>query len=211
MKLENRRTHEEIANTLTHLVGVIFALSTAWLLIVKSMNTSWQQIFAMTIFSLSILFMYSASTVYHWTMPGKSKHILRHVDHINIYVLIAASYTPVWLCVVGGVWGWVGFGVIWTIALAGTVGKIVSLGKHPRLSLTLYLLMGWSMVFIIVPIWNVFSATALLWLLAEAISYTGGTYFYARSKKRPYYHAIWHLFVLAGTFSHFMAMWELIS
>lgn len=211
MKLQNRRTNEEVANTLTHLVGVVFAISTAWLLIAKSMDSSWQQIFAMTVFTSSILFMYSASTIYHWAMPGKLKRFLRHVDHINIYVLIAASYTPVWLLVVKGFWGWVGFGVIWGIALAGTIGKIVSLGKHPRLSLTLYLLMGWSMVFIIVPIWNAFSFTALLWLLAEAISYTGGTYFYANSRNYPYYHAIWHLFVLAGTFSHFMVMWELVS
>ena len=211
MCMKNRRTNEEIANTLTHLVGVIFALSTGWLLIAHSINSSWQQLFGMTIFAVAVFSMYAASTVYHWAMPGKLKRFLRHIDHINIYVLIAASYTPVWLCVLGGVWGWVGFAAIWAIALAGAIGKVVAFGKHPRLSLTVYLLMGWSVVLVAVPIWNAFSATALIWLAAEAFSYTVGTYFYAKSKERPYYHAIWHLFVLGGTLSHFMVMWELVA
>lgn len=211
MCMKNRRTNEEIANTLTHLVGIIFALSTGWLLIVRSMDSSWEQLLGMSIFAVAVFLMYTASTVYHWAMPGKLKHFLRHIDHINIYVLIAASYTPVWLCVIGGLWGWVGFSAIWTVALAGAIGKVIALGKHPRLSLTVYLLMGWSAVFVAVPIWNAFSVQGLLWFAAEAVCYTVGTYFYAYGKTRPYYHAIWHLFVLGGTLSHFMVMLELIA
>ena len=165
----------------------------------------------MTVFAVAVLFMYTASTIYHWTLPGDLKRILRHVDHINIYVLIAASYTPVWLCVIGGVWGWVGFAVVWAIALAGAIGKIIALGKHPRVSLALYLAMGWLVVFVAVPVWNALSTKALMWLAAEGFFYTAGTYFYAKGKERPYFHAIWHLFVLGGTLSHFMVMLELVG
>jgi len=204
-----KRTSEEIANTLTHLVGIVFALVTAWLLLRHSVNAVWQQTFGMAVFSAAMLFMYTASTVYHWTLPGKTKRLLRHFDHISIYVLIAASYTPIWLCIVGGTSGWIAFGLMWGVALIGSIVKLVALGKYPRLSLAVYLIMGWSAVFAIVPIWNAMSVTALLWLLSEGIFYTVGTYFYAHDE-RPFYHAVWHIFVLGGTVSHFMAMWSIM-
>lgn len=204
-----KRTSEEIANTLTHLVGIVFALVTAWLLLRHSVNAVWQQTFGMAVFSAAMLFMYTASTVYHWTLPDKTKRLLRHFDHISIYVLIAASYTPIWLCIVGGTAGWIAFGLMWGVALIGSIVKLVALGKYPRLSLAVYLIMGWSAVFAIVPIWNAMSVTALLWLLSEGIFYTVGTYFYAHDE-RPFYHAVWHIFVLGGTVSHFMAMWSIM-
>lgn len=205
------RTSEEVANTLTHLIGIVFAFVTAYLLLTRCAEGSWQELFGMAVFSAAMLFMYTASTIYHWTLPGKAKRVLRYFDHICIYVLIAGSYTPIWLCVVGGTWGWVAFGLMWGVAVAGAIGKLVALGKHPRLSLTIYLVMGWSAVFAVVPIWKAMSATSLLWLLAEGIFYSSGTYFYAHDDKRPFFHAVCHLFVLGGTVSHFMALWTLMA
>ena len=102
----------------------------------------WETRFAAIIFSISVLFMYTASTVYHWTPPGKAKKILRYFDHINIYVLIAASYTPILIVSVGGVLGWIMFAIMWILVLAGSFYKIFFLGKYPRLSLFIYLIMG---------------------------------------------------------------------
>ena len=170
------------------------------------MNKDHEALLPISIFCGGMIMLYTASTLYHWAMPGRLKYILRRFDHISIYVLIAASYTPIFLIVIGGAYGWVMFAVIWSIAIAGAVGKIVALGKYPKLSLAIYLVMGWSVVFVAKPVWQALDTTSLLWLLLEGISYTGGAYFYAKDKKQTYYHAIWHLFVLGGTISHFMVV-----
>lgn len=206
-----KQTKEEIANTLTHFAGVLIALSTAWLFIIKSFMGEWETRFAAIIFSISVLFMYTASTVYHWTPPGKAKKILRYFDHINIYVLIAASYTPILIVSVGGVLGWIMFAIMWILVLAGSFYKIFFLGKYPRLSLFIYLIMGWAVVFIAKPVYESMSALALIFILCEGIAYTTGTYFYANDSKYPYFHAIWHVFVLAGTIFHGLAVWDVIS
>ena len=205
-----RQTKEEIANTITHFAGVFAGILAAWLLIVKSLGTDWQNLFAAIVFSSSVLLMYLASSVYHWTLPGKTKRILRYLDHINIYVLIAASYTPILVCSVGGVLGWTVFAFMWGIALLGAFYKLFFLGKYPRLSLGLYLAMGWAVVFIAKSVWLSVPKLALLFILLEGIAYTCGTYFFARDGKRPYYHAIWHIFVLLGTVMHCAAVWLIL-
>lgn len=205
-----QQTREEIANTLTHLVGVIIALSAGIMLINKGIDSHWQNLLGISIFSVGMLLMYMASTIYHWTLPGKWKKILRYCDHINIYVLIAASYTPILLCSIGGMLGWSVFGVMWTLALAGTLYKIFFLGKYPRLSLAIYLIMGWAVVFIAKPVWNNMPIEALLFLLLEGICYTVGTYFYSHDDSHSFYHAIWHLFVLGGTMSHIATVWYIV-
>lgn len=202
----NKRTGEEKANTLTHLAGIIFALSTAWAMIKYGFDASPIEGAAMIILSLGFFCMYTASTIYHWTLPGKTKRVLRHFDHANIYVLIAASYTPVWLCIVGGTLGWVAFSIMWAVTLGGIIGKILALGKYPRLSLAIYLLMGWSIIFAIKPIINSLTGAQLAWVIGEGFFYTLGTYFYAHDEEHAYFHAIWHIFVLAGTVCHFIAM-----
>ena len=204
------RTKEEIANTLTHFAGVLIGLSTSWILIIKSFLNDWQSQFAAIIFSISVLFMYTASTIYHWTPPGKAKKILRYFDHINIYILIAASYTPIMLCSVGGTLGWVMFGIIWSLVLAGTFYKIFFLGKYPKLSLALYLLMGWMVVMIAKPLYDSMPLLALIFIVCEGLAYTSGTFFYANDKKYPYFHAVWHIFVLMGTIFHGLEVWMVL-
>lgn len=202
-----KRTREELFNTLTHLGGTLLMPLVLIILLHQTKSSTWQYTFSILVFSISAILMYASSTMYHWAMPGKVKRILRYFDHINIYVLIAASYTPILLCAVGGTIGWVMFGFLWVIVLLGTFYKILFLGKYPRLSLGIYLIMGWSGIMIIKSVWNSLSAPALWCLLAEGLFYTIGSYFFARDCQHKYYHAIWHLFVLGGTLSHFAAVW----
>lgn len=174
------------------------------------MNADWQTQFAIMLFSCAVLLMYSASSIYHWTIPGRTKQILRYVDHINIYTLIAASYTPILLCSIKGVLGWSMFLFLWSAALVGAIYKLFFLGKYPKLSLVLYLSMGWSALFIARSVWINLPKIALFCILLEGVFYTVGTYFYANDRKQPYFHATWHLFVLLGTIMHCLAIWYIL-
>ena len=204
------RSSEEIFNTLTHLAGVLFTLSVAWIILRMGYSSSWQHAFGVTFFSVGMLIMFSLSTLYHWWMPGKGKRYLRLFDHIGIYVMIASSYTPICIGVVGGAVGWTVFGILWGVALGGAVYKIAALGRWPRLSLLLYLVMGWTFVFIAEPVCTRISTPALICLLFEGLFYTSGTYFFAHDSRR-FYHGIWHIFVLLGSVSHWLAILFILS
>lgn len=156
-------------------------------------------------FIVGMFLMFLSSTIYHWLPEGKARNILRKCDHISIYVMIACSYTPICIAVVGGWLGWTIFGILWAVVIAGTVYKILALGKYPRLSLALYLIMGWSGVFVVKPIFEQLSTTSIFFILAEGLLYTTGTYFFAKDTKR-HYHAVWHVFVLLGAISHWAAI-----
>ena len=158
-----------------------------------------------TFFTCGMLVMYACSTLYHWWMPGTRKRLWRIFDHISIYVMIAASYTPICIGVVGGALGWTVFGLLWGVVVAGTIYKATAIDRFPRLSLLLYLVMGWSVVFVAKPVFLSLSTPALLCILLEGLFYTGGTYFFAHDK-RPYFHGIWHIFVLLGSISHWAAV-----
>lgn len=199
---------EEKLNALSHAIGIVFAVVALVVLLLKCPNCEWQYVVGVVVFALGALMQYVASTVYHLAIPGERKVRLRKFDHISIYVLIAASYTPVWLSIIGGVMGWIGFGVMWGVALAGAVYKLLAIGKYPRFSLVLYLIMGWSVVFVAKPVWEATPIVGLIWLLVEGLAYSGGAWFYANGDKYKYFHAIWHLFVLLGTVAHFMFLYN---
>ena len=156
-------------------------------------------------FIVGMFLMFLSSTIFHCLPPGRAREIMRRCDHISIYVMIACSYTPICVSVVGGAIGWTVFALLWAVALGGSVHKVVAIGRHPRLSLALYLLMGWSVVFIAKPVYEHLSSFSLLLLLAEGVFYTAGTYFYARDVRR-HYHTIWHIFVLLGALAHWGAV-----
>lgn len=210
MNAIHRRSAEERFNTLTHLAGVVFTLIAAWFILRLSYQAGWKNAFGTTFFTCGMLLMYAASTLYHWWMPGRGKHCLRVLDHISIYVMIAASYTPICIGVVGGAVGWTVFGILWGVALGGAVYKIAALGRWPRLSLLLYLVMGWTFVFIAEPVCTRISTPALICLLFEGLFYTSGTYFFAHDSRR-FYHGIWHIFVLLGSVSHWLAILFILS
>lgn len=210
MNAIHRRSAEERFNTLTHLAGVVFTLIAAWFILRLGYQAGWKNAFGTTFFTCGMLLMYAASTLYHWWMPGRGKRFLRVLDHISIYVMIAASYTPICIGVVGGAVGWTVFGILWGVALGGAVYKIAALGRWPRLSLLLYLVMGWTFVFIAEPVCTRISTPSLICLLFEGLFYTSGTYFFAHDSRR-FYHGIWHIFVLLGSVSHWLAILFILS
>ena len=210
MNAIKRRSGEEQFNTLTHLIGVVFTLAAAWFILKLGYGSNWKNAFGTTFFTCGMLLMYAASTLYHWAMPGKAKRRLRIFDHISIYVMIAASYTPICIGVVGGALGWTVFGILWGVALGGAVYKLTAMDLYPRLSLFLYLLMGWSFIFMAEPVCSRLSTRALCAILAEGLFYTSGTWFFAHDSK-PYFHGVWHIFVLLGSVAHWLAILFILS
>ena len=146
--------------------------------------------------------MFISSTLYHAVSAPEHKRRLRVFDHISIYVMIAGSYSLICLSVVGGWVGWTLFAFLWGCVIAGIVGKLVALGKHPNLSLTLYLAMGWVALLILVPMWRNMPHAAFWWIVAEGVFYTIGAYFFRLDEEHAFYHAIWHMFITLGAASH---------
>ena len=198
----------ERGNTWTHLVGVVFALSSIWM-VWPAVGKSWEMAFGVIFFIVGMFLMYLSSSLYHWVKPGMAKDVLRRLDHISIYVMIACSYTPICVGVVGGWVGWTLFGVLWAIVLAGTFYKIFAFGKYPKLSLAIYLVMGWSALLVAPQVFSRLSTQALVFLLAEGLFYTAGTYFFSHDDRR-HFHAIWHIFVLLGSIAHWSVVMCLI-
>ncbi len=197
---------EEFANSITHGFGILFSIIAISLLVTFSvLNGSTLDIVSCSLFGGSILLLYTFSTLYHATQQEKIKSWLRTFDHIGIYFLIAGTYTPFLLLAVGGTFGWIFFGIVWGLTAFGIVFKIFYTHRFPKASLILYLSMGWMGIFLIKPLLASLSTSTLLMIAAGGISYTLGTVFYVRQRMR-YAHTIWHLFVLAGTILHFIAI-----
>ena len=203
---ETRRTREEIANVLTHGVGAVASTAAGSVLItLAAVFGSERQVVAAAVFAASLLLLYTASTLYHAALRESVRARLKVLDHAAIYVLIAGTYTPFTLVSLHGRWGWSLFGVVWALAAAGIVFKLFFTGRLRRLSTLLYLAMGWLVLIAARPLVHALSTSALLWLAAGGLAYTAGTVFY-HNRRIPFSHAIWHLFVLAGSVCHFVAV-----
>jgi hemolysin III len=201
---------EEFANAITHGVGILFSVVAIALLVTFSvLNGTAIHVVSCSIFGASILLLYTFSTLYHAIPSRDIKPLLRIFDHISIYFLIAGTYTPFLLIALGGWRGWIFFGVIWGLTLLGVLFKVFYTHRFSKLSLVLYLSMGWLAVFLIPPLVKSLSLTELMLIAGGGVAYTVGTIFYT-NKKMPYAHAIWHLFVLAGTVLHFIAIMFLV-
>ncbi len=206
--MTRRLPGEEIANTWTHVLGVVGTFVVAWPLMRIAAKHGTLSIVGMSLFLAGMLFMYLCSTLYHLATPGsQTKRVLRVYDHISIYVMIAGSYSPLCLGVLGGWQGWSLFAFLWTCVIAGIVGKIIALGKFPKLSLTLYLVMGWAALLVIRPLWKSLPHPAFFSIFAEGIFYSIGAFFFAKDEQYAYFHAIWHVFILLGSLSHTLALW----
>lgn len=186
------------------MVGTVFALSSIWL-VWPAVDMGWEMTFGVIFFIVGMFFMYLSSTLYHWMPPGKVKHVLRRCDHISIYVMIACSYTPLLVGVIGGWVGWLFFALQWACVCGGTVYKIVAFGKYPKVSLAIYLIMGWSVLLIMPQVVQCLKPLTLWLLVAEGLFYTAGTYFFQHDS-RPNFHWIWHIFVLLGSMAHWSAI-----
>ena len=193
---------EEFWNSLTHFTGIILTLIGVPFLITQNSDLTKLELFSLLFFQFGLLFMYTSSTLYHYVQNIRIKKILRVVDHISIYYLIAGSYAPVCLITLRDHSGIEIFLIVISLMLLGTLFKIFFTGKFEMLSLYLYLLMGWLIVIKIDELINLINFRGLLLVIASGLLYTIGTYFYS-SKTIKYSHSIWHLFVLGGSVTHY--------
>ncbi|CDG83767.1 PAQR family membrane homeostasis protein TrhA [Janthinobacterium agaricidamnosum] len=193
-------------NSITHTVGAALAVAGGALLIVVAARSGdpWK-IVSFSIYAAMLLILYLTSTLYH-SLRGKAKEVLRRLDHCAIYLLIAGSYTPFMLVTLRGPWGWSLFGVVWGLAVIGIAQEVWYARGARILSLVIYVLMGWLAVIGLKPLIAALSWDGFLWLVAGGLCYTGGIVFYATDHKLRHGHGIWHLFVLAGSICHYVAV-----
>ena len=198
---------EEKINIISHAVGFILSIIALVLLVRHATRHGdvWH-IVSFSIFGASLIILYAASSFYHSAKKSELRNRLNIIDHASIYVLIAGTYTPFTLVTLKGTIGWVIFGISWGLALTGIILKLFFTGKYNLMSTIMYVLMGWVIVFAIKPLMNNLPLAGLLWLVACGISYTIGAILYG-IKKIKFNHAIFHMFVLMGSFCHFMSVY----
>jgi hemolysin III len=197
---------EEIANSVSAGVGLFAAIAGIPLLVGSAIRRGNEiSLLGTVIFAVAMVSLYLASTIYHAAPEGRIKRFFHLLDHSAIYVLIAGTYTPFALGAMRGVWGWILFAAVWSLAILGISFKVLGGLKYQRLSILSYLGMGWMALFAIRLFWLHVQFAGLLWILAGGIAYTSGVLFYA-AKRLPYHHFVWHLFVVAGTACHFCAV-----
>lgn len=197
---------EEIANSVTHGVGWLASVGgLAVLVTVAALTGGALRVVSCAVFGTTLVQLYAASTLYHALPSPRAKRVFRVLDHSAIFLLIAGSYTPLALVALGGGWGWALFSCVWFLAVVGVLLNTLAHGRWRWLSITLYLLMGWLVVIATKPLLAALAITPLVLLVAGGLAYTLGLTFYAL-KRMPYGHAVWHLFVLAGSTLHYFAV-----
>jgi hemolysin III len=197
---------EEIANSISHGVGFLGAVAITPILIIAAIPLGTGAVVGASIFGATMMVLYLASTLYHAFPQSRTKRVFQVFDHGAIFLLIAGTYTPFTLTVLPGAWGWTMFAVVWGLAVLGVVLKSVGGPGTSRLSTALYLGMGWMAVLAAKPLWNELSGWGIFWLLAGGVMYSGGVIFFVYDHRVRYHHFIWHLFVLAGTACHVVAV-----
>jgi hemolysin III len=199
--------HGEKLNTFTHLIGSALAIAGLSILVTVAVlqGDPWK-VFSFSVYGATLVLLYSFSTVYHAVQNPRAKAILQKLDHNAIYLLIAGSYTPIALVTLRGPWGWTLFGLSWGLALLGIVQELVIGHRTRRLSMVLYVLMGWLVVIAIQPLMRAMPTAGLLWLVAGGLVYSLGIYFYIHGERVRHFHGVWHLFVLGGSVCHFLCI-----
>jgi hemolysin III len=207
--LDKRRPlhpREEIANSISHGLALVLAVAALPVLLLSATKAgSTRFTIGVAVFGTTIIFLYLASTLYHSLTHVRAKQFFRHMDHCAIFLLIAGSYTPFTLGVLRGPWGWTLLAIVWVLAVAGIAMKLIAGHRHSWLSMVLYLVMGWLAIVAIKPILTLVPLPGILLILAGGIAYSGGLAFFAAHRLR-YNHFIWHLFVMAGTVCHYLAV-----
>ena len=201
---------EEKLNVLTHAFGLIMSIVGLPFLLLKSLqyNGFWKPL-SIIIFGVSLIVLYAASTFYHASKDSKLRRKLNIFDHAAIYFLIAGTYSPFTIIILDGSLGWLIFSCTWVFAFVGIVLKFFFTGRYDKLSTAMYILMGWQIILVIKPLMNAFSINGLQFLFAGGVFYTVGALLYS-SKKITYNHAIFHVFVLLGSASHFICVYKYI-
>lgn len=198
--------HGEKLNAWTHLVGAVLAAAgSIWLLVMAALDGSPQKIISVAIYGVTLVLLYTVSTVYH-SVRGRSKVIMQKCDHLSIYLLIAGSYTPFCLVTLHGPWGWTLFGIVWGMAVIGMLQEIKPRSEARILSIVIYALMGWIVLVAVKPLLAALGTAGFAWLAAGGVMYTVGIIFFALDHRLRHAHGIWHLFVIAGSLLHFVAI-----
>lgn len=202
--------HGEKFNAWSHVVGAVLAFAGSIVLVVMAAKAGdpWK-IVGVSIYGVTLVLLYSFSALYH-SLRGRAKDILRELDHHSIYLLIAGTYTPFCLVTLRGPWGWSLLGVVWGLALLGGLQELRPRNEERLLSLAIYVVMGWVVLVAVVPLLNALGSTGFAWLAAGGIFYTVGIVFYALDTRLAHAHGVWHLFVLAGSIAHFVAILEYV-
>jgi hemolysin III len=197
---------EEVANCVTHGVGLVLSVvGLVALVVLACLNGGPLHIVGGAVYGASLVTLYLASTLYHGARSERAKHLLQVLDHCCIYLLIAGTYTPFTLVTLRGGWGWTLFGLVWGLSLAGILFRVIFGTRYRPVAVASYVLLGWLCVIAAKPILTLTPLGAILWIVAGGLAYTTGVFFFA-SKRIPHAHAIWHLFVLAGSACHFVAV-----
>ena len=201
---------EDMANYITHGIGIILCVIGLVFLILKAQakGDKWHLV-SFVIFGISLLLLYTSSTLYHINPWNRAKQCLRKMDHSAIYLLIAGTYTPFLLTSLRGTIGWIMFVIIWVFAIVGIIFKLATQIRSKWVSAVIYLIMGWLAVFIAPTMINNLPAASLIFLAAGGLSYSLGVIFYIW-KKLPYHHAVWHLFVLGGSICHYFSVYYIL-
>ena len=199
--------HGEKFNALSHLAGALMAVAGAVVLIVLASvgNDPWKVV-SVSIYGASLVLLYSFSTLYHGMRGGRAKDILRKLDHQSIYLLIAGTYTPFCLVSLRGPWGWSLFGTFWGLAVLGGLQERWQKSAGRVLSVVIYVVMGWVAMVAVVPLIRVLGVAGFAWVAGGGVFYTVGIIFYALDKRMTHAHGIWHLFVIAGSIMHYVAI-----
>ena len=198
--------HGERLNAWTHLIGTLLSISGASILITLAvmMGDPWK-IVSVSVFGATLVLLYSASTLYH-SLRGRAKVILRKLDHLSIYLLIAGTYTPFCLVTLRGAWGWTLFGIVWGLAIIGMLQEIRPRSEARIMSLVIYAVMGWVVVIAIKPLLDHLETAGFAYLAGGGLLYTIGMVFYAFDSRFRHWHGIWHLFVIGGSLMHYIAI-----
>jgi hemolysin III len=198
--------HGERFNAITHLIGAILAIAgSVVLIVVASLQRDPWKIVSVSIYGSTLVLLYSVSSLYH-SLRGRAKMILRELDHHSIYLLIAGSYTPFCLVTLRGPWGWSLFGVVWGLAVLGSLQELWLKNSARMLSVLIYVVMGWAALVALFQLVHALGPAGFAWLVAGGLLYTIGIYFYLIDTRLKHAHGIWHLFVLAGSAAHYVAI-----
>lgn len=198
--------HGERLNAWTHLVGAVLAcVGAVWLLVLASLDGEPRKIVSVAIYGLTLILLYSISTLYH-SLQGRAKVLMRKLDHLSIYLLIAGSYTPFCLITLDGPWGWWLFGIVWSLAAIGMLQEIKPRSEARVLSIVIYAVMGWIVLVAVKPLIAALGTAGFTWLAGGGVLYTVGIIFFAYDSRFRHWHGIWHLFVMAGSLMHFVAV-----
>jgi hemolysin III len=206
MKNKDKNLIEEMASGITHGIGLVLSLVGLFALIILSVmrGNAWH-IAGCTTFGITLVLLYAASTLYHTFHTPRLKRILKILDHTAIYLLIAGTYTPFTLVNLRGFWGWTLFSLVWGLSVFGILWKVFHVERFQIVSTLVYLAMGWVVLIAIRPVLSAVPLRGVVWLVAGGLFYTVGVLFFAL-KRLPYNHAIWHVFVMAGSICHYFAV-----